>query len=241
VTLSAADLDNISAAIIAGGLSCTGSGRRSVTIYAVDTSTGTAVRVSGVTVSATSGATGYGGETGLDGKIVFSLDDGTWIIAGNDGQNSYTPNTLTVNGVEIDSIMTNKVVIAAPAISGQATAYVYISEAGAPNTGAYGDCEGCVVRFTLESQDGRVLTSVTDTSTNEVIYDPTQDCISTSSGYAEGFLRKTDNLVYKDGSNLLHPVWRVTISNYDVKQEPLWDRRFSIPHDSTTINLGNLR
>lgn len=228
VTLTQADIDSIVAGVIAGTIAASGSGIYAVTMYARDTINN--AFVPGINLTAVSGATYLYATTGSTGAATFNVDAATWTFNALGSPYTWVPFSRTVNSNITDTITGGGVLVVAPDSPDEATVYGTIS-GGDGELATYWD-----IRFTLED----VKSNLADTSTGQIIVLKTVQTSSNSSGQFSVGLIKTENLLYKSGTAYKHPVWRMVASPSDVKTDPRIDFTFSIPADSTSIDVGLL-
>lgn len=228
VTLSQADIDSIVAGVIAGTIGSNGTGIFAVTLYARDTINN--AFVPGINLTAVSGATNLFATTGSTGAATFNVDAATWTFNALGSPYTWVPFSRTVAGNITDTITGGGVLVAAPGSPNEATVYGTLI-GGNGELAANWD-----IRFTLED----VKANLADTSTGQMVVLKTVETSSNSSGQFSVGLIKTENLLYKSGTAYKHPVWRMVASPSDVKTDPRIDFTFSIPSDSTSIDVGLL-
>jgi hypothetical protein len=228
VTLTQADIDSIVAGVIAGTIAANGTGIFAVTMYARDTVN--SAFVPGINLTAVSGATNLFATTSSTGAATFNVDAATWTFNALGSPYTWVPFTRAVAGNITDTITGGGVLVIAPSSPDEATVY---------GTLIGGDGEIAAnwdVRFTLED----VKANLSDTATGQMVVIKVVETSTNSSGYFSKGLLKTENMLYKSGTQFKHPVWRMVASPSDVKTDPRVDFTFTIPSDSTSIDLGQL-
>jgi hypothetical protein len=227
VTLDSAALADIIAGV-AAGINSLGTGIYALTVQARDTVN--SANVQGVLVVGRSGATTVSGTTDDNGLIVFNVDSASWTIDAYGSPYTWVPSTLIVASDTTDTITGGGVLVATPDSPDEAVVY------GTLIGGNGSVASGWDIRFTLED----VKANLADTSTGQIVVLKTVETSTNGSGAFSTGLLKTENLLYKSGTSYKHPVWRMVASPSDVKNDPRIDFTFSIPSDSTFIDVGQL-
>lgn len=215
-----------------------GTGANSVTYIVRDTTNDVRVSNAMVTIKDTLESTVSAGptSTGINGYVTVNLDDGTYVALVTANNVTFSTDTFVVSGATTDSIMGYGQMIATAPSSAYCSVYGTLTGAGYEDGGSEDVASRWYVRFTLEE----AKSNLSDTSATKVVVIKTVDASTDANGYFNVFLLKTGNLLYKSGSAYKQPIWRMVASPVDVKNDPRIDITFSIPSDSTTLNIGGI-
>lgn len=228
VTIDSADKADIATLVLEGITAGSGTGVFTVTMYARDTING--AFVPGTYITAEAGASLLYATTGTNGFATFNVDAATWTFSALGSPYTWVPFSRAIAGDITDTITGGGVLVTAPSSPDEATVY---------GTLIGGDGEIAAnwdVRFTLED----VKANLSDTATGQMVVIKVVETSTNSSGYFSKGLLKTENMLYKSGTQYKHPVWRMVASPSDVKTDPRVDFTFTIPSDSTSLDLGQL-
>lgn len=162
--------------------------------------------------------------------FTFTKSSGSAVVVVEANGVTFPVRSFTISGTRVDTINGGGLSVIAPSSPDEATVY---------GTLIGGDGEVAAnwdVRFTLED----VKANLADTATGQMVVIKVIETSTNGSGYFTKGLLKTENMLYKSGTQFKHPVWRMVASPSDVKVDPRIDFTFSIPSDSTTLDLGLL-
>lgn len=228
VEIDSADKADIATLVLAGIVSGAGTGINTVTIYARDTING--AFIPGTYLTAAAGAELLYATTGVNGYATFNCNSATYTFSALGSPYTWVPFTRAIAGDITDTITGGGVLVTAPSSPDEATVY------GTLIGGDGGVAANWDVRFTLED----VKANLSDTATGQMVVIKVIETSTNSSGYFTKGLLKTGNMLYKSGTQYKHPVWRMVASPSDVKTDPRVDFTFTIPSDSTSLDLGQL-